>query len=100
MHNRGLIKYKLHHVFFWMLVFGIWYFFRYDSYRLTSTALKVTLIKVVDLAFMVYFTNYLLIPKLLYKKKYVWFGVCFVLLIVTSSVIKMNILGYVMNAPQ
>lgn len=100
MHTRGLIKYKLHHLFFWMLVFGIWYFLRYEDYRLPATAFKVTLIKVVDLAFMVYITNYIFIPYLLYRKKYVLFVIAFVLLILTSSVIKMNILANVMNAPQ
>lgn len=97
---RGLIKYKVHHFFFWMLVFGLWYFFRHEGYSKESTAFKVTLIKTIDLALMVYITNHVLIPFLLYKKKYFWFGLSFIGLILTSSIIKMNILGRVMNAPQ
>lgn len=93
------IRYKLHHLVFWGLVFGVWYFLRYEDYRLQRTAVMVTLIKVFDLALMVYITNYVLIPRLLYTKKYAWFITAFVLLIVTSSVIKMNILGRVLNAP-
>lgn len=82
-----------------MLAFGIWYFFRYDGYYRRSTAVWVTLIKVVDLALMVYITNYVLLPKLLYRKKYAWFSLAFVVLVTSSSFIKMYILGRVTNAP-
>lgn len=99
MQQTWVLKYKLHHVLFWMLVFAIWYFLRYQDYSLVSTAVWVTLIKVADLALMVYITNYLLIPRLLYKKRYLAFTTCFVLMIVASSLLKMNILGRVMHAP-
>ncbi|WP_276504101.1 sensor histidine kinase [Terrimonas pollutisoli] len=100
MQNRPLLKYKLHHVFFWMLVFGVWYFLRYEDYAVPGRAFTITLIKVIDLALMIYITNYVLLPKLFYKKKYALFVLCFVLLVVTSSVLKMNILGRIMDAPQ
>jgi LytS/YehU family sensor histidine kinase len=80
-----------------MLAFGIWYFLRYQDYDSQAQAFTVTLIKVVDLALLVYLTNYVLIPKLLYKKMYVCFGIAFVVLIVSSSLIKMNIIGWVIN---
>ncbi|MGZ8522852.1 MAG: sensor histidine kinase [Chitinophagaceae bacterium] len=97
---RGLLKYKLHHVFFWMLVFGFWYFLRYQDYTVPGRAFLITLIKVIDLAVMVYITNYILLPKLFYKKQYGWFVLAFFLLVVSSSVLKMNILGRIMDAPQ
>lgn len=93
------IKYKLHHLFFWMMLFGLWYFLRYEDYAAEATAFKVTLIKVTDLALMVYVTNYILIPKLLYKRKYGWFAVAFVTMIIISSVGKMYILSHVINNP-
>jgi LytS/YehU family sensor histidine kinase len=100
MHNASFfIKYKLHHLVIWMLVFGLWFFLRHDGYALEATAFKVTLIKVTDLAMMVYITNYLLIPKLLYKGRYFWFTLAFIAMILTSSIIKMNILGHVTNNP-
>lgn len=100
MHNAEFFKkYKLHHLFFWLLVLGLWYFFRYEDYALKQTAFRVTLVKVTDLALMVYTTNYLLIPYLLYKKRYVLFAVVFILMIATSSIIKMNILGHLTNNP-
>lgn len=94
-----LIKYKLHHFIFWMLVLGLWYFLRYEDYALQATAFKVTLVKVADLALMVYITNYLLIPRLLYKKRYIEFALCLIIMIVVSSIIKMNILGHLTNNP-
>ena len=89
------MKYKLHHLFLWMIVFGLWYFLRYQDYGTAALALKVTLIKVTDLALMVYVANYILIPRLLYKRKYGWFALAFVTMIITSSVVKMNIIGQV-----
>jgi sensor histidine kinase YesM len=100
MHNaQFFMKYKLHHLIFWMLLTGIWFLLRYEDYATPDIAFRITLIKVVDLALMVYVTNYLLIPKLLYKKRYAWFGILFVLMIVSSSVLKMNILGRITNNP-
>lgn len=83
-----------------MLVFGVWFFLRVDDYSRESTAFKVTLIKVAELAAMIYITNYILIPQLLYKKQYVWFAIIFVVMIFCSSIIKMNILGRLLNSYQ
>jgi sensor histidine kinase YesM len=83
-----------------MLVFGVWYFLRYEDYAVPGRAFTITLIKVIDLALMIYVTNYVLLPKLFYKKKYALFILCFVLLVLTSSILKMNILGRIMDAPQ
>jgi len=80
-----------------MLIFGLWFFLRYEDYAMEATAFKVTLIKVADLALMVYFTNYVLIPKLLYKKQYFLFALSFIVMIFISSIIKMNILGHVLG---
>lgn len=92
-------KYKLHHLIIWTLVFGVWFYLRYDGYALPATAFKVTLIKVADLALMVYITNYLLIPRLLYKKKYFLFALLFIAMVLAGSIIKMNILAQVLNSP-
>ncbi|WP_407520741.1 histidine kinase [Lacibacter sp. MH-610] len=100
MHNASFfIRYKLHHLLIWLLIFGTWFFLRYEDFSLPATAFKITLVKVVDLALMVYLTNYLLIPKLLYKKKYILFALAFIVLITTSSLVKMNVLGRIMNNP-
>ncbi|HMU46287.1 MAG TPA: histidine kinase [Chitinophagaceae bacterium] len=97
--RKLLTRYKLHHFLFWVTVCAIWYFLRAEDYPTPAKAFIVTVIKVFDLALMIYVTNYLLIPKLLYRKKYFLFTVCFVVMVLSSSVIKMSILGHYLNNP-
>lgn len=100
MHNATfLIKYKLHHALFWLLIFGIWFILRYEGYTTPALAFKITFIKVIDLMVMVYITNYVLIPSLLYKKRYVLFVALFIGMILTSSATKMYIIGQVAHDP-
>lgn len=100
MHNAPFfIKYKLHHLIFWMLVFGIWYLLRYEGYSSERLAFQVTFIKVADLALLVYVTNYFLIPNFLYKKKYLLFVLIFIVMIASSSIFKMNLIGRLTNNP-
>lgn len=100
MYNASFfIKYKLHHLIFWMLVLGIWFFLRKESYASPGIAFIVTFIKVVDLALLIYVTNFVLIPRLLYKKRYLWFGLTFIVMVLSSSIIKMRILGIIIDNP-
>ncbi|MCW3118183.1 MAG: hypothetical protein JWM28_2265 [Chitinophagaceae bacterium] len=92
-------RYKLYHILFWALLFAGWYYFRYQDFSTGTTAFRMVLTKVVDLALLVYITNYLLIPQLLYKKKYVLFGVFYVILVISFSVLKMYVEGQIMNRP-
>src|SRR5437762_2892006 len=97
--NNFFLRYKLHHLCFWLLLFGLWYYFRYQDYSSKALASKITLLKVTDLAFMVYVTNYLLIPQFLYKKKYFLFGFIFIFFVFGSSAGKMWIEGQMMHRP-
>lgn len=92
-------RYKLHHFLIWLLLGALWFYLRYQDYSTTQRALLVTVVKVVDLALMVYVANYLLIPKLLYRKKYGWFTLFLLLMIATSSAAKMYIIGSILNNP-
>ena len=60
------------HLLAWLMVGLTWFYLRYQDYHLITTAIKVTLIKTIDLALMVYLASYVLIPFLLYRKKYAW----------------------------
>jgi two-component system, LytTR family, sensor kinase len=94
---KGFIyRFRIYHFLFWLLLFAGWHFFRYQDYPSTSAWL-ITTIKVVDLAILVYITNYILIPRILYKKRYVSFVVVLLLMIVTSSVIKMYWIGHLLS---
>jgi hypothetical protein len=97
--SNFILRYKLQHVLFWAFLFGAWYFFRYQDYSSRALAAKITLLKVADLALMVYITNYLLIPQLLYKKKYVLFGLTFIAFVFASSWGKMWLEGQLMHRP-
>ena len=100
MNNKSFFfKYKLHHLLLWAMAFAIWYYLRYQDYRTKELAIQITLLKIADLALMIYLTNYLLIPKLLYKKHYGWFVVAFIVMVVTSSVSKMYLIGQIMERP-
>jgi two-component system LytT family sensor kinase len=98
--KNTILRWKLHHVLFWLALAGVWYFFRYEDYSSKQLALKVTLLKVADLAFMVYVTNYVLIPRLLYRKKYFVFGISFLLFIVASSWLKIWLEGRLVHHPE
>ena len=81
------------------MVFGLWYYLRYQDYDTQDIAARITLLKVADLAFLVYITNYLLIPGLLYKKKYAAFTIVFVLMIAASAALKVFMIGKILNQP-
>jgi two-component system, LytTR family, sensor kinase len=89
MNTAGFIqRYYLHHLLGWGLLFFGWHFFRYQDYP-AGKGWYITFIKVADLALMVYLTNYFLIPRLLYKKRYWLFGLLFTALVFTFSIAKM-----------
>lgn len=92
-----LYRYKLHHLLFWIAIFGGWYYFRYQDFSTTNKALLVVFIKVADLAVMVYVTNYILIPRILYKKRYLLFIGIFFLMIICSSMFKINLIAHILN---
>ena len=97
--KSAFFKYKLHHLIFWAMVFGLWYYLRYQDFRTKEIALRITFLKVADLALMIYIANYLLVPKLLYKKLYGWFAAAFILMVVASSFFKMYLIGLLLDRP-
>ena len=98
--RNAIQRFKLYHLLFWAALTGVWYFFRYEDYSSGRLAFRITLLKVADLAFMVYVTNYLLIPRLLYRKKYFLFGGCFLAFIFGSSWLKIFVEGQLVHHPE
>jgi sensor histidine kinase YesM len=91
--KQTIFQYKLHHILAWF-VFGVaWYLLRYQDYSSSLTAVIVTAIKIIDLALLIYISSYILVPKLLYRKRYVLFGFIFISMIAVSSILKMQLLG-------
>lgn len=95
--GQTLIRFKLHHLLIWTAVALVWYYLRYQDYSASSVAWMVTIVKTVDLALMVYICNYVLIPKLLYKKRYFLFVISFIVMVVASSLYKMSLIGRLTN---
>ncbi|MFI5154301.1 MAG: sensor histidine kinase [Chitinophagales bacterium] len=89
--GRLLIKSIALHFLGWFLLFFGWYFFRVNDFPNHLLTFWVTLVKVAGLAFLVYLTNYLLIPKLLYRKKYFLFGTVYLILIFLTGLLKVQI---------
>ncbi len=96
---QKLLRYKLHHLLFWLLFGALWYYLRYQDYRTPGQALAVTAIKLVDLMVLVYIASYVLIPRLLYQKRYILFSVCLMVMIVASSALKMYVIGSILHNP-
>jgi len=87
---RTLSAFKMHHLLVWAVLFFGWHYFRYQDYP-AKVAWWITTVKVADLALMIYVTNYLLIPQLLYKKKYVLFILVFIVFVTGFSILKMYV---------
>lgn len=87
------------HLTGWLLLLAVWYFLRYQDFSSPALAFKITLLKVVDLAMMVYISNLILIPVFLYKKKYISFGLLYLGMILSSSILKMKLLAILMQNP-
>lgn len=100
MENGFFQKYKLHHIIFWVLVFALWYYLRYQDYTTKRIAVKITLLKVADLAALVYLTNYILIPRFLYKKKYVDFITAFITMLIISAFLKVYMMSEILDQPK
>lgn len=95
----SLTRYKIHHILIWVIVFTVWYLLRANDFSSPALAARITFLKVIDLALLIYLTNYLLIPKLLYKKRYLLFSLVFLAMIVGSSLLKMKLIGQMINNP-
>jgi len=93
------IKYnsKWVHLFFWVVIGLVWLYLRYQDYSSITQAVLVTVVKVIDLAIVIYLVNLVLVPKFLYKKAYLRFAASFIALIAVASFIKMVVLSVVLN---
>ena len=91
------MRIKIYHIVFWLLVAGVWFYLRYQDYSTLQLAVKVTVIKVIDLALLIYFVNLVLVPRLLYRKRYGWFAAGFILSVALTSFVKMLALARIQH---
>lgn len=86
-------RYKLHHLLAWLVVYALWFYLRLESFSSVSLVAMVTAIKVLDLALVTYFASFVLVPRLLYRRRYGWFISSYILLILITSLYKLYIIG-------
>lgn len=87
----------VYHLLFWAGVAALWFYLRYQDYATLLQAALVTVIKVVDLAVVIYAANVVLVPRYLYRKKYLRFALFFVMLVGFFSFLKMLAVTAVLN---
>jgi hypothetical protein len=87
------------HLLFWLGIGIVWFYLRYQDYSSLSQAATVTVIKVLDLSLVIYTANLVLVPHLLYKKRYVLFGSIFIGLVALASSVKLLVVKGVLNQP-
>ncbi|MBC7903579.1 MAG: histidine kinase [Gemmatimonadaceae bacterium] len=92
-----LLKYKLHHLLVWLLFFAGWFYFRNPNYPNATVAVQITAVKVSILAILVYFTNYLLIPVFLNRKKYLVFAIVYLSSIIGLGIIKIAMIMHLLQ---
>lgn len=86
------------HLLFWTAIALVWFYLRYQDYASLSQAAAVTIIKVADLALVIYFANLVLVPRFLYKKNYLLFATFFVISVALTSYLKMAELSALLGA--
>ncbi len=94
---KNIIHWRLHHVLFWLAFFVVWITLRIDDYPDTRPMLLAGLLKVVSLAGAVYFTNYILIPKLLYTRRYFAFLLSFTVLVTVTGFLVIRLLNLILT---
>ena len=93
----NITRNKFYHLLFWLAIACIWFYLRYQDYATFTQAAWVTTIKVIDLAFVIYLVNLVIVPRLLYRKKYLLFTLSFVVVVAIFSFIKMLALSVVLK---
>lgn len=93
---RKIINWRLHHVLFWLAFFVVWITLRIDDYPHLLPTVLAGLLKVLSLAGAVYFTNYVLIPRFLYTKRYFSFLLAFTALVFITGFLVIKLLHLIL----
>jgi LytS/YehU family sensor histidine kinase len=94
--NKTIVRPVFAHFLFWLAAGLLWFYLRYQDYPTMRQAALISLIKITDLAFLVYFANLVLVPKYLYTKKYLLFGFFFVGATAVCSFLKLIMMSWVL----
>jgi len=95
--NKAILLLSLGHLVFWLSAGMLWFYLRYQDYASVQKAMYISVIKVADLALLVYFANFVLVPTLLYKKKYFFFGAMFIAATAVCSFLKLLLMSWALQ---
>jgi LytS/YehU family sensor histidine kinase len=95
--SKTMVRPVLAHLLFWLAAGLLWFYLRYQDYPTVRQAALISLIKITDLALLVYFANLVLVPKFLYTKKYLLFGLFFVGATAVCSFLKLIMMSWVLQ---
>ena len=95
--NKTIVRPVLAHLLFWLAAGLLWFYLRYQDYATIRQAALISLIKITDLALLVYFANLVLVPKFLYTKKYLLFGFFFIGATAVCSFLKLIMMSWVLQ---
>ena len=95
--KKNIVNRVLTHLLFWVAAGLLWFYLRYQDYPTLREAALVSLIKISDLALLIYFANLVLVPKFLYKKKYLLFALLFIGSTAFCSFLKLVVMSWVLQ---
>lgn len=93
---QTITRLRLHHVLFWAAFFVVWITLRIDDYPDLTPTVLAGLLKVLSLAGAAYFTNYVLIPRFLYRKRYLAFAAGFTALVGITGFVVIRVLNAIL----
>lgn len=97
MFGKAIVRPVFAHLLFWVAAGLLWFYLRYQDYPTLQQAAMVSLIKIMHLALLVYFANLVLVPKFLYRKKYIAFGLLFIGATAACSFLKLVLVSWVLQ---
>lgn len=95
--NKTIVRRMIAHLLFWLAAGLLWFYLRYQDYATLREAALVSIIKISDLALLIYFANLILVPRFLYRKKYLVFSLLFVASTAFCSFLKLVVMSWVLQ---
>ena len=95
--NKTIVRRLIAHLLFWLAAGLLWFYLRYQDYSTHREAALVSIVKISDLALLIYFANLVLVPKFLYKKKYLIFALLFIGSTAFCSFLKLVVMSWMLQ---
>lgn len=81
----------IYHLIFWALAYAFWIFIFRNNTLVLTHAITIQFCYLVFIAINFYFNSFYAIPFLLNRKKYIKFGICFILMIAVTALLRVPV---------